>query len=148
MSTRGDAESELRYALFPLANRRAVGDVVARVDDPYSRLPGSTRSPLPVGLFVEAEIEGVEVDGVFEIPRAALRRNDSLWVVDDSDQLHIRRIEVLRFGRNHVWIRAGLETGERVVTSSLEIVTEGMEVRTTELVGDGKAIPGAGSPSS
>jgi RND family efflux transporter MFP subunit len=104
-------------------------NVVARVDDPYDREGGGQRSPLPVGLFVDAEIEGRLVEDVFELPRAALRRDGQVWVVDEEDRLHVRRVRVLRSGRKHTWIQTGLESGEQVVTSSLEVVSEGMKVR-------------------
>jgi RND family efflux transporter MFP subunit len=104
-------------------------NVVARVDDPYDREGGGQRPPLPVGLFVDAEIEGRLVEDVFELPRAALRRDSQVWVVDENDRLHVRRVAVLRSGRKHTWIRTGLEPGDRVVTSSLEVVSEGMKVR-------------------
>lgn len=107
-------------------------NVVARVDDPYDREGGGRRTPLPVGLFVDAEIEGRLVEDVVELPRAALRRDGRVWVVDEDDHLHVRRVAVLRSGRQHTWIREGLEPGEKVVTSSLEVVSEGMKVRAAE----------------
>jgi len=118
-------------------------NVVARVDDPYGRVSGAQRSPLPVGLFVDAEIEGIEVDGVYALPRVAIRRGDTVWVVDEESRLRVRRVEVLRSGREQTWIQAGLEPGERVVTSALETVTEGMTVRTVELPSRADARAGA-----
>jgi len=129
-----------------LDERTRMINVVARVDDPYARGGGPDRSPLPVGLFVDAEIEGVEVVGVVALPRAAMRRSDSVWVVDDENRLHVRRVDVLRFGRDQTWIRGGLEAGERVVTSQLEMVTEGMKVRVSEL--PSPAASTAGSPTA
>ena len=125
-------------------------NVVARVDDPYDRAGGGQRPPLPVGLFVDAEIEGRLVEDVFELPRAALRRNGQIWVVDDEDRLHVRRVAVLRSGRQHTWIRTGIEPGEKVVTSSLEVVSEGMKVRVTERAAqrDSTTRPGPGGPAS
>jgi len=55
--------------------------LVARVDrplDPASRAPRdgdatASRTPLPMGLFVDATIAGRRADGVYVLPRAALR---------------------------------------------------------------------------
>jgi hypothetical protein len=119
-------------------------NVVARVDDPYDREGGGQRPPLPVGLFVDAEIEGRLVEDVFELPRAALRRDGQVWVVDEDDRLHVRRVDVLRSGRQYTWIREGLEPGEKVVTSSLEVVSEGMKVRVAKRTARGEDAASAG----
>lgn len=107
-------------------------NIVARVDDPYARDGDSSRPPLPVGLFVDASIQGRVVEDVFELPRAALRRGSEVLVIDDDNRVRFRRVEVLRSRGDKTWIRSGLAPGERVVTSSLEIATEGMQVRATE----------------
>lgn len=105
-------------------------NVVARVDDPYTPTPD--RPALPVGIFVDASIEGRRVEGLYELPRSALRRGDEVLVVDENDQLRTRRVQVLRSGRDHAWIDGGLATGDRVVTSTLGVATDGMKVRALE----------------
>ncbi|HKJ23590.1 MAG TPA: efflux RND transporter periplasmic adaptor subunit [Myxococcota bacterium] len=103
--------------------------LVAQVRDPYVRDGDPDRAPLPIGIFVEAQIEGRRVDGVFEVPRSALRRDDRVLVVDESDRVRIRAVEVLRSDRDRSWLRAGLAAGDRVVVSPLDLVTDGMAVR-------------------
>lgn len=105
--------------------------VVARVDDPFRRGDKPGRPPMPVGLFVDAQIYGRVVAGVFELPRSALRERDSsVIIVGDGERLHSRPVEILRTERERVWIRSGLEAGERVVTTPLDVFVEGMRVRT------------------
>jgi len=126
-------------------------NLVAAVDDPYVRhragagdaSAASARAPLPIGMFVEATIEGRRVPGVFEVPRTALRRDDRVFVVDESGTLRLRPVEILRADRERVWLRAGLEPGELVVVSPLDLATEGMAVRTRHT---GKAEPGEPEP--
>jgi len=101
--------------------------VVGRVSDPYA--PQGDRPPLAVGLFVEAEILGVERDGVFVLPRSALRGADRVLVVDAEERLRFRQVDVLRTSRDHTLIQAGLEAGERVCVSPLEVAVDGMRVR-------------------
>ncbi|MCP4038468.1 MAG: efflux RND transporter periplasmic adaptor subunit [bacterium] len=103
--------------------------VVARVEDPYRRTPGGKRPPLSIGLFVEASIAGRVERDVFEVPRRAVRRGDEVFVVDADMRLRFRRVDVLRSDRDHSWIRSGIEVGEQVVTSPLEVATEGMPVQ-------------------
>jgi multidrug efflux system membrane fusion protein len=112
--------------------RTRMTHIVARVDDPYEREEGSDRPPLPIGLFVEVSIEGRVERGVFEIPRRSLRHGNELLVVDSESRLRVRRVDVLRSDRDHSWIRSGIAEGERIVTSSLDVVTEGMPVRVME----------------
>jgi RND family efflux transporter MFP subunit len=104
-------------------------NVVARVDDPYGRAVPSERPALAVGLFVDAEIRGRSVEGVYEVPRSALRRADEVLVVDSEQRLRVRRVHVIRSAGGRSWISEGLAPGEHIVTSPIEIVTEGMEVR-------------------
>ncbi len=107
--------------------------VVARIDDPYGRGgegdAGDSRPPLAVGLFVDAEIFGREVDDVVVLPRSAMRGENQVLVVDAEDRLRYRDAEVLRTGRDTVVIRSGLNAGERVVVSTLATAIEGMLVR-------------------
>jgi len=107
-------------------------NVVARVEDPYGRGGSHQSTPLAVGLFVDAEIQGREVEGVFVLPRAALQDDDQVLVVDDSMRLRFRPVEVLRAQRGEVVIGAGLTEGDRVCVSPLQAAVDGMQVRVLE----------------
>jgi len=98
-------------------------NVVARVQN-----PAGNETPLPVGLFVEAQIEGQVVDGVVRLPRQAIRDNDRVLVIDEQSRLHFRNVTVLRIERDTVLISDGLAAGERVCISPLQVVVEGMPV--------------------
>lgn len=106
--------------------------LVARVSDPYG-LEGDAESgrtsPLAVGLFVRAEIEGRSVDRAFILPRDALRSNDRVYIVDAENRIRFRDVEVLRIERENVVLGAGLAKGDRVCISALEAVIDGMRVR-------------------
>ncbi len=98
--------------------------VVARVKAPFA-----SRPPMVPNLFVEAEIEGRNVTGVFRLPRYALLGDDEVAVVDADDRMHRRKVEVLRTTREEVIVQKGLETGERISLTPLEGFIDGMEVR-------------------
>ena len=107
--------------------------LVARVENPYAQNGPTGSAPLAVGLFVEAEIQGRKFEGVFVLPRLALRTDtgdDLVYVVDDADRLRFRAVEVLRADREQVVVRGGLEPGERVCVSPMTAAVNGMEVRT------------------
>jgi multidrug efflux system membrane fusion protein len=115
-------------------------NVVARVDDPYllkladetADGDGPPRVPLPAGLFVNADIAGRSVSGVFVIPVMALRDGDRVFVRDADDRLRVRSVSVLRRDRGEVVIDGGLAVGDQVVVSPLRIYSEGMLLRAVE----------------
>jgi|Deesub1362A_J573_1020465.scaffolds.fasta_scaffold02387_2 RND family efflux transporter MFP subunit len=98
--------------------------VVVRVERPYARRP-----PLAMGLFVEVVIRGRTLPAAVRLPRAALRPGDVVWVVSPEGVLRFRKVRVARLWREQALITEGLEAGERVVVSPLEVVTDGMRVR-------------------
>jgi RND family efflux transporter MFP subunit len=102
--------------------------LVARVDDPYAR-ESSDRVPLPLNLFVDAEIAGRRVESAVVLPRAALRDAAHVLVVDGEDRIHHREVGVLRASQDEVVIGSGLAAGERVCISPLDTVVDGMRVR-------------------
>jgi multidrug efflux pump subunit AcrA (membrane-fusion protein) len=96
--------------------------VIARVRNDEQEVP------LNVGLFVKAEIDGLQVDDIVVMPRNALRTGNRVLIVDADDRLHFRDIDPLRLYRDEVLIRGGLEAGERVCVSPLQTAIDGMAV--------------------
>lgn len=103
--------------------------VVAVVDDPYGRESKRQEPPLAVGMFVDVAIHGRTARGVFALPRAALRNEHEMLVVDAENRLRRRTVTVLRREPDRVIVRDGLYEGDRVCVSPLEIAVDGMKVR-------------------
>ena len=103
---------------------------VARVEDPYALhvAPGQG-TPLPVGTFVSAAIEGRTVANVLRIPRTALRGNRQLVVVDDSSRLQIRNVTLLRTDADYAYVVEGVSEGERISLTVIDNPVNGMKVR-------------------
>jgi RND family efflux transporter MFP subunit len=99
-------------------------NVVIRVNKPYE-----TKPPLAAGLFVAVDIEGRTLENATMLPRAALRENNVVWVVDKNGKLTFRKVSVARLTFDAVLVEGGLKNGEMVVVSSLKAVTDGMKVR-------------------
>ena len=106
--------------------------VVVVVDNPFA---SDERPPLLPGTFVQVSIAGRGLERVMAIPRHALREGETLWVAE-GETLRIREVEVARRERERVLIRSGLDEGEMLVVSALDVATDGMEVRLAEGVGD------------
>ncbi|MBN1239642.1 MAG: efflux RND transporter periplasmic adaptor subunit [Gammaproteobacteria bacterium] len=94
-------------------------------------------TPPPVGLFVQAEIEGVAADHIVVLPRAALRDQDRVLVVDSENRLYFRDVRVLRVYREDVYVESGLAAGDRVVVSPIQTVVNGMRVQPLPTQGEG-----------
>ena len=108
--------------------------LVGRVGDPYGRrkVSAEPQVPLTVGLFVEAEVLGRKLEGVYLIPPEALRERSRILVIDAEDRLRFREVEILRQEEDFVILDSGLNEGERICVSRLDVVMEGMRVRTAE----------------
>lgn len=87
--------------------------------------------PLQVGAFVAAEIEGQHLDDIVRLPRAALRPNSQVLIIDGDNRLRFRAVNVLRLENDFVIIDSGLESGEVVNLSPIQTVVDGMRVSLT-----------------
>ena len=121
-------------------------NVVAQVPEPYAVDNG--RPPLSVGLFVDAEIEGATLSNLVVLPRAALRGQSRVLVVDDQSRLRFRDVEVLRSANGEIYVSRGLAAGELVCISALQSTAEGMAVRVIEKGPQALAGSPAGDPGS
>ncbi len=83
---------------------------------------------LPVGLFVEAEINGKELTDIFKIPNTALSPNGDVLIVNQNNALEIRKINYLTKTQDYILVKEGISSGERIVISKLSVATEGMLV--------------------
>ena len=101
--------------------------VVVEVTDPFDTSGG--RPPLLPGVFAEVLVKGKILAGAVAVPRDAVRENNKVWVVDEG-RLHIKTLEIARADKEFAYAISGLEEGAQIVISSLDMVTEGMAVRT------------------
>ena len=82
---------------------------------------------LKVGMFVNAEIDGLLYDGITIVPRSAVK-NDMIWVVE-ANVLRKKSVEVIRYEKDFAFIADGLEKNDRVLTTRLDSYVDGMPVR-------------------
>ncbi|MDG1231135.1 MAG: efflux RND transporter periplasmic adaptor subunit [Pseudomonadales bacterium] len=108
-------------------------NIVAQVQSPYQQ--SDSRPPLAVGLFVEAEIIGKQVDNVFVLPRSALQANEQVYVVTDENRLQFRDVEVIRIVDEDVYVIDGFKRGETITLSTVNNAIEGMLVRPVDKAG-------------
>lgn len=110
-------------------SRSRLLDVVVEITDPLAtdrNQPG--RPPLKPGTYVEAQIQGREVRDAYSIPRSALREGDTVLIAKADDTLTQREVVVIQADTEKAVISEGLEPGDRVITSPVEYVIEGMKL--------------------
>ena len=83
---------------------------------------------LPIGLFVEAKIDGITLKNIFEIPINSISEDNEVYIVDKNNQLELRKLTVLKKYSEFVIIKNGLRAGERIVTSKLSTASNGIKV--------------------
>ena len=102
--------------------------VVAQVDDPYD-LADSGREPLRIGTFVTAVIAGLPGGELVAVPRHALSRGTTLWVVDANSTIQPRIVRIVRTGEDLAYLDRGVADGEVYVTTPIDHPLPGMRVR-------------------
>lgn len=105
---------------------------IIRVDQPgstYDSPWGKSQVPLPIGLFVRAEINGKQVDDLIALPRSVVRNNNQVLVVDAENKMFYRNVEIFRLEEDRVLISSGLLPGELICTSPIQAVVDGMSVQ-------------------
>lgn len=106
--------------------------VVVAVDDPYQLNSGGGQPELRNGQFVEITLQGPLLKQVFELPRSALRENNSLWIMGDDSRLRIVPVDVVRRDPRQVVVRTSLVDGTKLVLTSLAGAADGLLLRTAE----------------
>jgi RND family efflux transporter MFP subunit len=104
--------------------------VLVTVPDPLGYDTDTTDVPaLMIGAFVEATIEGRELEDVVRVSRDHIRDDDIVWLMEDG-KLVTREVDIVMQDATHAYVRSGLEDGDRVVVTNLSTVTDGAPLRT------------------
>ena len=82
---------------------------------------------LKIGMFVNAEIDGLTYDNITIVPRNSVK-NDMIWVVENF-VLRKKSVEVIRLENDFAFIADGLEKNDRVLKTRLDSYVDGMPVR-------------------
>ena len=109
--------------------RTMLTNLIAKVDNcfanPYAKDP--IINPLEVGQFVNLRLSGVNVS-IFLIPESAFRTHNTVLIIDENNRLVPRKVSVIHRTNDEVWVNSGLNDGERICVTPIEIISEGMQV--------------------
>ncbi len=101
--------------------------VVVEVPKPFDF--AENRPPLLPGIFAEVQIQGKMLKSALAVPRDAIHEGNKVWMVKE-DRLYVKALDIVRADKDFAYARADINQNVTIVTSSLDTVMEGMEVRT------------------
>ena len=100
--------------------------VVVEVLEPFK--DSDSTPPLLPGMFVEVAIEGNILKNAIAVPRDAMHNNNEVWVATEG-QLYVQSLDIVRADRDFAYADSGLDDGDMIIVSSLDMVIEEMKVR-------------------
>ncbi|WP_157118026.1 efflux RND transporter periplasmic adaptor subunit [Oceanicoccus sagamiensis] len=116
--------------------------VVARINDPYllkaqplntaaaiaAAKQAEPQTPLRIGTFVSAVINGRLIENVVTLPRNVLRTGNLVWVIDQQQTLRNRKVSTLRTQGDKMYITGGLQNGDLVCLTPTGATIAGSKV--------------------
>lgn len=112
-----------------LDDQTRLARVLIKVPDPLAQKIDEEKPKLMIGTFVEANIQAKKINEVVRVNRDYIRNNQSIWVMKNGE-LNIRKVEIRLTDARFAYIEKGLEEGEKIVTTNLSTVSEGIRLRT------------------
>ena len=118
--------------------RTRLHNLVARFEncftDPFNQI-SKIGNPLSIGQFVKLKLIGPKID-VFIIPISAFREQNTILVLDQEDRLTVRKVKSVKRDGLEVWVVGGIQEGERVCITPMDIIAEGMKVKISSSTAD------------
>jgi len=112
-------------------SRTGMLKAVLKVKKPFDTKNGK-RPILPIGASVKAVIKDKKTENTVKIPDEAVREGGLIWVLEDS-RVQIRQISITEKRGDYVYVSEGVLPGEKIITSALNGVVDGMEVNTGQM---------------
>lgn len=111
-----------------------MAQVLVAVDDPLARLPGSEDQPrLLLGAYIRGEVQGRAIEDAVALRPEWVHSDNTVWLMDDNGELVMRKVSIVYRDAERVLVTGGVEDGDRIVTSQISVVTEGMPLRVQDV---------------
>ncbi|MEM8609245.1 MAG: efflux RND transporter periplasmic adaptor subunit [Myxococcota bacterium] len=120
----------------------AMARILVSIDQPLGDGKGL---PLLLGSFVDVAVAATPVLNAVQVPRAAIRNGRDVYVMNQDDQLEVRKVDIAWTNRDSVLVTAGVEPNDRVIVSRIPTAIPNMLLRAAE---DASAAPSAPEPRS
>ena len=105
---------------------------IVEVNHPFTNTH-NTMSLLP-GLFVDLAISAKTLKNTFALPHACLKDDNTIWIVKQN-KIEIKKIDPIWKDIQYVYIQSGINNGDKIITSALDIATNGMTIREQTVAG-------------
>lgn len=103
-----------------------MSSLVVRIDDPYGLV--SNQPAVKFGTYVQVNFAGAMLENIYRLPQE-LVNNQTVWVVNDEQQLEPRKVKVLREEGEYFYISDGLNSDDQLVLTLPEYPQKGMAVK-------------------
>lgn len=118
--------------------------VIAQIDDPFGR-GNQGRTPIKIGQYVTARLQGKTVPRALVIPNNTIYQGSYVYIVED-EILRRRNVEIDWQNDSDAIIGAGLAPGDILVTTPLGQVSSGIRVSVVGEEGDQRISRRQGQP--
>lgn len=107
-------------------NATRMSSLVVRIEDPYGL---KTQQPaIKFGSYVQVNFAGAMLNNIYRLPQS-LVNNQTVWIVNENQELEPRKVTVVREEGEHFYISSGLNADDKLVTTLPEYPQKGMQVK-------------------
>lgn len=121
-------EGRLAQLVGELDENARMARILITIEDPLALEQSAGQPPLILGAYVRAEIQGQPLEDVVRLERRLVRRNDTVWVMENR-KLAIRDVDIAFRDQDYAYIRTGLENGDQIIINELASVVSGARLR-------------------
>lgn len=114
--------------------------VILEIEDPLA-LKNPDQPQLLVNDFVEVTLYGEPQENTFALSPAWIYNHDSIWWVNNKDELQNFQLDIVFSGRNEILVKDIPEAGSRIVTNRMDFAAPGLAVKPRNLLPDNSAAP-------
>lgn len=133
-------EGYLYKQIGALEDQTRLARVLVSVPDPLARnIENPDIPPLMIGSFVETHIKADKLNNIIRLNRDYLRQEDKVWVMQNG-KLRIKKVNIVFKDSKYAYIKDGLKSGDKIVTTNLSTVVDGSDLRTQRKSPEGDSI--------
>ncbi|GAA70945.1 MULTISPECIES: efflux RND transporter periplasmic adaptor subunit [unclassified Pseudoalteromonas] len=107
-------------------NATRMSSLVVRIEDPYGLV--NQQPAIKFGTYVQVNFAGTMLNNIYRLPQE-LVNNQTVWIVNDEQQLEPRKVKVIREEGEYFYISDGLEADDQLVVTLPEYPQKGMAVK-------------------
>jgi RND family efflux transporter MFP subunit len=121
--TQGIFEGRVIGPVGDLDTNSRLATVLISIPDP---IQPSQR--LFIGDYLTVDIVGIPAQDVYEIPRAAVRSRNTVWVVNNDNRLAVKQFSSVFSNPDNLLVRGDFIEGDALIVSSIPVMKPGMPV--------------------